>query len=198
MQVINKALRRRVLTKIGSVSLLGFAGLAAIGGHTPVLAQVGRKKSSVACVSWGPNRLDIFGVGTDNQMYHKAWNGTCWLPSQREWEPLGGSFRSSPAAVSGERNRLNLIALGTDNQMYHKAWNGHSWLPSQNGWEPLAIGMPSRVEKPMLVSRLEPALIAHRLASLPRCAAITLPAAKRCDWRASARAMNWYESPWKP
>jgi len=24
-------------------------------------------------VSWGANRLDIFGLGTDNQMYHKAW-----------------------------------------------------------------------------------------------------------------------------
>jgi hypothetical protein len=30
-------------------------------------------------VAWGANRLDIFGLGTDNQMNHKAWNGSAWL-----------------------------------------------------------------------------------------------------------------------
>jgi hypothetical protein len=30
--------------------------------------------SAPAVVSWGPNRLDIFGLGTDDLMYHKAWD----------------------------------------------------------------------------------------------------------------------------
>ena len=40
--------------------------------------------------SWGPNRLDIFGLGQDHGMYHKWWDGSTWGPSG--WEPLGGIF----------------------------------------------------------------------------------------------------------
>jgi hypothetical protein len=29
-------------------------------------------RTSIAVVSWGNNRLDIFGLGTDNQMYYKG------------------------------------------------------------------------------------------------------------------------------
>jgi hypothetical protein len=48
---------------------------------------------STGVASWGPNRLDIFGLGTDNQMFHKAWNGQ-WHPSQTGWEALGGVFNT--------------------------------------------------------------------------------------------------------
>ncbi len=44
--------------------------------------------------SWGPNRLDIFGLGTDNQMYQKSWTGSAWAPSASGWEALGGVFNS--------------------------------------------------------------------------------------------------------
>jgi hypothetical protein len=84
-----------------------------------------------AAVAWGPNRLDLFGLGTDNAMYHKAWNGSAW---DAGWESLGGTFNSPPVAVSWGENRIDLFALGTDNAMYHKAWNGSAWLPA--GWEP--------------------------------------------------------------
>jgi hypothetical protein len=43
-------------------------------------------------VSWGKNRIDIFGLGTDMQMFHKAWNGNAWSPSPGGWNPLGGTF----------------------------------------------------------------------------------------------------------
>jgi len=36
--------------------------------------------SPPAVVSWGPNRLDIFGLGTDRQMRHKVWDGIAWKP----------------------------------------------------------------------------------------------------------------------
>ncbi|RSM61647.1 hypothetical protein DMB66_24335 [Actinoplanes sp. ATCC 53533] len=42
--------------------------------------------------SWGANRLDIFGLGTDRAMYHKAWTGNAWAPSPLDWERLGGVF----------------------------------------------------------------------------------------------------------
>ena len=89
----------------------------------------------VAPESWGSNRLDIFALGTDNQMFHKAWDGA-WHPSVTAWEPLGGVFASPPSVVSWGNNRLDIFALGTDNQMFHKAWDG-AWHPSVTAWEPL-------------------------------------------------------------
>ena len=62
-------------------------------------------------------------------MYHKAWDGSRWLPSATDWEALGGGFNSTPAVVSWGANRLDIFGLGSDNQMYHKAWDGSRWLP---------------------------------------------------------------------
>ena len=87
--------------------------------------------NATAAVAWGPNRLDLFGLGTGNSICHKAWNGSAW---DVDWEPLGGTFISPPVAVSWGENRIDLFAVGTDNAMYHKAWNGSAWLPAE--WEP--------------------------------------------------------------
>jgi Repeat of unknown function (DUF346) len=94
-------------------------------------------RNAIAVASWGSNRLDIFSLGTDNRMYHKAWDGRAWLPSPTDWEPLGGVFNSPPAVASWGSNRLDIFGLGTDNRMYHKAWDGRAWLPSPTDWEPL-------------------------------------------------------------
>ncbi len=87
--------------------------------------------------SWGQNRLDIFGLGTDGAMYHKAWDGTAWRPSLTDWERLGGVFTSPPAVASWGQNRLDIFGLGTDGAMYHKAWDGTAWRPSLTDWERL-------------------------------------------------------------
>jgi hypothetical protein len=97
--------------------------------------------SAPAVVSWGRNRLDVFGLGTDDAVYHRAWDGSAWQPAG--WEPQGGVFNSAPVAVSWGENRIDLFGLGTDNGMYHKAWNGSAWLPA--GWEPqgeVLLNMP--------------------------------------------------------
>jgi hypothetical protein len=80
--------------------------------------------SPLAVASWGPNRLDIFGLGTDKQMYHKSWDGTAWAPSYTGWEALGGTFSSPPAVACWGVKRLDIFGLGTDNAVYHKAWTG--------------------------------------------------------------------------
>lgn len=86
-------------------------------------------------MSWASTRLDIFGLGTDNGMYHKYWTpGSGWGPSQTGWENLGGVFNSAPEIVAWSTNRLDIFGLGTDNQMYHKAWTGSSWT---SGWKGL-------------------------------------------------------------
>src|SRR3954468_14768966 len=75
------------------------------------------------------NRLDIFGRGSDNQMWHKAWLRTGW----GGWEPLGGSFTSAPDAASCASQHLDVYARGTDNAVWHKAWNGSGGT----GWQAL-------------------------------------------------------------
>jgi hypothetical protein len=49
--------------------------------------------SAASVVSRGVNLLDIFGLGTDSAVYHKAWDGSEWLPSTTDWERLGGLFK---------------------------------------------------------------------------------------------------------
>jgi hypothetical protein len=39
-------------------------------------------------VSWGPNRIDVFAIGTDNALYHMAWDGSRWS----DWEKRGGTL----------------------------------------------------------------------------------------------------------
>jgi hypothetical protein len=91
-------------------------------------------RASPAAVNWGAGRLDVFGLGTNLGMYHRAWVSGAAVT---DWEPLGGTFDSSPAVVSWGPNRLDIFGLGTDDSMYHKAWNGNQWLPSITDWEPL-------------------------------------------------------------
>jgi hypothetical protein len=54
-------------------------------GRPSAARSTARRWSSLG----GANRLDVFGLGTDDGMYHKAWNGSNWSPS---WESLGGTF----------------------------------------------------------------------------------------------------------
>jgi Repeat of unknown function (DUF346) len=86
------------------------------------------RTKDIAVASWGPDRLDVFGLGTDNSMYHQAWDGHTWSA----WEPRGGTFNSAPAVASWGPDRLDVFGLGTDNSMYHQAWDGHTW----SAWEP--------------------------------------------------------------
>jgi len=97
----------------------------------------------LSAVSRKSDDLQIFALGLDKQMFHKAWNGNAWLPSQTGWEPLGGGFDSAPAVASFGANRLDIFALGLDDQMFHKAGDGQVWLPSPTGWEPLGGGFNS-------------------------------------------------------
>jgi hypothetical protein len=81
-----------------------------------------------AAVSWGPDRLDIFAVGPDGGMHHKAW-ADGWVPPYSGWEALGaapcaGGFESesAPAAATWGADRVDVFAKGADGQMYHKYW----------------------------------------------------------------------------
>ena len=81
-------------------------------------------------VSWGPNRLDVFVIGTDRALYHKWWDGSAWRPSLTGYERLGGVCISAPRAVAWAPNRLDVFVVGTDGALYHKWWDGSAWGPS--------------------------------------------------------------------
>lgn len=45
--------------------------------------------SPPAVASWGPDRLENFGLGTKPAMFQKAWDGNSWQPTPKDWENLG-------------------------------------------------------------------------------------------------------------
>lgn len=82
---------------------------------------------SVTAVTWGPNRLDVFGLGLDYDVHHSYWSVT--QESWSDWVPLDrGPFTSPPTAISTAPESIDLFALGTD----HGVW--HSSLTKQGKW----------------------------------------------------------------
>jgi hypothetical protein len=98
----------------------GWSGWEGLGGIL---------ESPPVSVSWGPDRIDVFTMGTDSALWHRWWDGNAW----GGWESLGGIIISSPSVVSWAPNRLDVFALGTDSAMWHRWWDGSSW----GGWESL-------------------------------------------------------------
>ena len=54
--------------------------------------------SSPSAVSWGDNRLDIFGV--NGNLYHQAWTSSSWYPSNADWEILADGLEFVNRGVS--------------------------------------------------------------------------------------------------
>ncbi|MBI4583278.1 MAG: hypothetical protein HY717_04565, partial [Planctomycetes bacterium] len=100
-------------------------------------------KGAPASASWGPGRVDLFVVGTDNSVYHKWFDGN-WKPSLQDinlWEQFAISAKHRPATASWGPGRLDLFAVGSDDAVYHKWFDG-SWHPSPvetDSWERFAI-----------------------------------------------------------
>jgi hypothetical protein len=85
--------------------------------------------SAPAVCSWGPARLDVFGRGPDNALWHKWLTGRDWS----DWESLGGTLTSPPAAVSWGEGRIDVFVRGTDNALWHRWFTDGGW----SGWESL-------------------------------------------------------------
>jgi hypothetical protein len=96
--------------------------------------------SPLVPVATGADRLDVFGLGTDFNVYHKVYEvaagvGT-WSPN---WENLGGNFASTPAAISNPDGSIDLFGLGADRGMLHRQLNGAVW----SDWDKLGGGFTS-------------------------------------------------------
>jgi phospholipase C len=88
----------------------------------------GALTAAPASTSWSRGRLDVFGRGTDNAVWHRWWDG-----SWSAWEPQGGALRSEPAVVSSGPGRLEVFGRGTDDALWRKRWTGSAWT----AWESL-------------------------------------------------------------
>lgn len=84
--------------------------------------------SGPAVASRARNRLDVFVVGTNRNIYTKVWDGSTWI----DWVSLGdgAAFEVTPSAISRSVNEIELYAMGTDNIVKSKYWNGSTW----SGW----------------------------------------------------------------
>src|SRR5271157_4120931 len=96
----------------------------------------------LSATSWGANVLDIFGIGADGAVWHKAWrSGADWDPPGTSWASLGGDFSKALgiAAVSWGKDRIDLFGItGADGEAWHKAWRGsQGWDPLDQGWAPI-------------------------------------------------------------
>ena len=85
--------------------------------------------ASIAAVSWGEGRIDVFWVDFDGALIHRASQDGNWT----EPESLGGTLASSPAATAWGVDELQVFAIFPDGQLWNRYWDGMSWHP----WETL-------------------------------------------------------------
>ncbi|GAA1741953.1 hypothetical protein GCM10009809_41840 [Isoptericola hypogeus] len=109
---------------------------ACLDAVRPTLFSTSRRPvPSGPVVSWGPDRIDTFVLGTDRALYHKWWDGSAWGPSVTDYEYMGGICMSAPEVASWGPDRLDAFVLGTDRALYHKWWDGSAWGPSVTDYE---------------------------------------------------------------
>jgi hypothetical protein len=87
-----------------------------------------------AAASWGANRLDIFAVGYEGNLWHKWWDGSGW----GGWQNLAGGGQEqcifnvqligTPSAAAWNGSYLSVFARGIDGTLNHCEWNGSSWI----------------------------------------------------------------------
>lgn len=106
-------------------------GFESLGGALSATAKLG-------VVSWGPNRVDVFAVGSasDNTIYHTWYGGSSW----NGWETMAGASPTGASTVSWAANRIDILVQSTDSKpvLYVNSWNGFGW----SGWAALG-GTPS-------------------------------------------------------
>jgi hypothetical protein len=122
--------------------------------------------SGTAAVSWGPGRIDLFGVDTAGRLEHRAYQkGAGWS----KWYLVGGTGLSgTPAAVSWASGRLDVFIRTVTGTIQHVSWAGHF-----SGFETVAssvLGSPAaaswssgRLDVFYTVGRLDGAVSARQL-----------------------------------
>jgi hypothetical protein len=91
----------------------------------------------LAAASWAPDRLDVFTVGSDGQLYQRYRPGSIWSG----WEAKGGNLLGAPGAVAWAPDRLDAFAINAaDRTLHHTWWDGSRWQ-----WEAMTQHLPPLV-----------------------------------------------------
>jgi hypothetical protein len=124
------------------------------GNYDPLGFAGGGFAGQVSAASWGPNRIDLFAVGYDGNLWHK------WLvsPSWYGWENLSSavppgipSLIGTPTAVSYSSNSLSVFVRASSGSLIHVyyanapwAWESHQGILTT---DPMAISPgPNRID----------------------------------------------------
>ena len=80
-----------------------------------------------------PSTYEVFGIGTDRQMYMLQVDVSSGSVVAGQWIGIGGCFNSPPVLAQWSSGRVDIFCLGSDNSMYHRARENGAWVnPS---WE---------------------------------------------------------------
>ena len=112
-------------------------------------------------------KLQVFVVGTNNQLYYKTQsspNSNTWSSA---WTSLGGGIKAdtSPAVARNSDGKLQVFVVGTNNQLYYKTQsspNSNTW---SSAWTSLGGGLRDNNDPavvPNADSRLEAFVMASR------------------------------------
>ncbi len=102
--------------------------------------------SPVAVSGGGSDLIDVFarGIGANDGVYHKVWQGNVWS----DWQRLGSMNTLSGPGLSWEPGRhLGVFVRGTDNALYlyqynpNNGWVGPWPLDGQISSSPAAIAL---------------------------------------------------------
>jgi hypothetical protein len=113
----------------GSPEVIPLAGTG-ISAHWESLG--GLLPAGAGASSWGPSRVNVFVRGTDQNLWHRSFDGSSWS----NWEVLGGPIGSDPAAVSWGPNHIDVFVRGTDGRPWQ--WTFDNGIKT---WQPLATGV---------------------------------------------------------
>ncbi|KAL8798386.1 MAG: hypothetical protein Q9182_006709 [Xanthomendoza sp. 2 TL-2023] len=96
-------------------------------------------------VTWGVDRLDIFGLDDHSTIKHQYWDGTAWRPSPGELENLGGGCDSAHAIAPNTwgKDRLDIFCTGPEGDLLHQYWDGSQWNPEPGALESLGGSLSS-------------------------------------------------------
>jgi hypothetical protein len=129
------------------------------GGGTPPVATTGEATRPTpplpAPLLTGRTRVDVFGVGSDKQLWHKALSAGGWDPPWT-WTSVGGSFACAPSvvvhpghgvtAVTATPARFNVAVPHTDGTVHRFTFDPSSSPPVSDDQAPSRppFRLPSR------------------------------------------------------
>jgi len=89
------------------------------------------------------DRIAVFVVGSDGNLYDKYYNGTQWVWEAQGAPPgaAGTKAINSPGVVfQPTLNRVQVFVVGSDGKLYDKYYNGTQWVWEAQGAPPGAAG----------------------------------------------------------